>query len=146
MELWVRSAGVSAESARLVVDAIEAAGVDDPSLITDLDQSGKDELLETLKVGGVKLGDRTKIKKAFGPTGSGLGAQIHQRRPAVRSPSPNPVAAVGSRLSDDRFREIFDEVDMDRSGTINWYELQLALSKCGQDGSKAKDMVRQYSR
>ena len=60
-----------------------------------------------------------------------------------RSPSPNPrrrkKSANGPSAAE--LREMFDEVDMDASGTINWFELQLALRSAGQDANKAKEMV-----
>eukprot|EP01052_Picozoa_sp_SAG31_P038843 SAG31_NODE_5266_length_2642_cov_2.705466_1_plen_339_part_00 len=69
-----------------------------------------------------------------------------------RSPSPNPAPRRRARknpkkpapaavVSVAELRELFDEVDMDASGTINWYELSLALQSAGQDASKAKEMV-----
>ena len=44
-----------------------------------------------------------------------------------RSPSPNPRRRNVKGLSTAELREMFTEVDMDSSGTINWFELQMAL-------------------
>ena len=59
-----------------------------------------------------------------------------------RSPSAPPVKVKAGPTEAD-YRAAFDAVDMDCSGTINWFELGMALKKLGLDGSaeSAKAMI-----
>eukprot|EP01051_Picozoa_sp_SAG22_P009788 SAG22_NODE_842_length_6892_cov_10.369645_1_plen_171_part_00 len=154
MDGWLLSLGVPASRVVAVVEAADAAGFSDPDELMQLDRSDQAEFFDALSAAGVVLGDRNKIKKAVaGGADAAAGARDRSPSPAAasvqrrkpprktsRSPSAPPQLPPDGP-TEVQYRTAFDEVDMDQSGTINTFELGMALGRFGLDGSKARDMI-----
>jgi Ca2+-binding EF-hand superfamily protein len=52
--------------------------------------------------------------------------------------------ADGGKLTDEKIKEIFDEIDDDKNGTLEPDELQKALKKAGKEitGDEVKEMIK----
>jgi calcium-binding protein CML len=65
------------------------------------------------------------------------------KRGGTRSPSPRPKKNTRGAPSDEDLHAMFKSVDMDGNGSINWFELKVALQKFGLSDSadRAKRMI-----